>query len=81
MSRARTAVAAEKGEENLTDALRAFLAAFREMGIIRRACKVAGVGRQTRVSLVHRREPQADELALGTSTSLRTMPFGRAHPH
>ena len=45
--RGRTAVPDKKGEENLTDAQQAFLAAFREMGIVRRACKVAGVGRQT----------------------------------
>ncbi len=69
--RARTDGHVKKGEETLTDAQRAFLAAFREMGIIRRACKVAGVERHTRVSLIHRGESQADEPALGTGTSLR----------
>ncbi len=43
----RTAVPVKKGDENLTDPQRSFLAAFRQMAIIRRACKVAEVGRRT----------------------------------
>ena len=43
----RTAVPFKKGDENLTDPQRSFLAAFREMAIIRRACKVAEVDRRT----------------------------------
>ncbi len=43
----RTAVPVIKGDQNLTDPQRSFLAAFREMAIIRRAGKVAEVGRQT----------------------------------
>jgi len=34
--RGRTAVPVNKGEENLSDAQRAFLAAYGEMGVIRR---------------------------------------------
>ena len=45
--RGRTAVPVKKGDENLTDPQRAFLAGFRKMGVIRRACKVAEVGRRT----------------------------------
>ena len=46
--RARTDGHVKKGEETLTDAQRAFLAAFSEMGVVKRACKVAGVGRSNR---------------------------------
>ena len=44
---ARTDGHVKKGEETLTDAQRAFLAAFSEMGVVKRACKVAGVGRSS----------------------------------
>ena len=37
----------KKGDENFTDAQRAFLECYREMGVIRRACKVAKVGRSS----------------------------------
>lgn len=47
MGSGRTAVQAKKGQEPLTDAQRAFLAAYGEMGVILRACKVAEVGRQS----------------------------------
>ena len=45
--RARTDGHVKKGEENLTDAQRSFLAVYGKMGVIKRACKVAGVGRTT----------------------------------
>ncbi len=45
--RARTDGHVKKGEETLTDPQRAFLAVYGEMGVIRRACKVAGVGRSS----------------------------------
>ena len=45
--RARTTEPVKEGGENLTDAQRVFLAVYGEMGVIRRACKVAGVGRTT----------------------------------
>ncbi len=45
--RARTTEPVKEGGENFTDAQRAFLAVYGEMGVIRRACKVAGVGRTT----------------------------------
>lgn len=44
---AHISVQLQKGEENLTEAQRSFLAVYREMGVIRRACEVAGVGRRT----------------------------------
>ncbi len=47
MGSARTPAQVKKGEETLTGPQRAFLAAYREMGVIKRACKVAGVGRRT----------------------------------
>ncbi len=43
----RTDGPVNKGEENFTDAQRAFLECYREMGVIRRACKVAKVGRSS----------------------------------
>lgn len=45
--RARTDGHIKKGEENFTDAQRSFLAVYAEMGVIKRACKVAGVGRSS----------------------------------
>ena len=45
--RARTDGHVKKGEKTLTDAQRAFLECYREMGVIRRACKVAKVGRSS----------------------------------
>ncbi len=71
MSRTCTPVPAKKGEENLTDAQRAFLAAFREMGIIRRACKVAEGGRQTHYDWIDASPEyrEAFEAAKGTRQS------------
>ena len=37
----------KKGEETLTDSQRTFLAVYGEMGVIKRACKVAGVARSS----------------------------------
>ncbi|MCH7717721.1 MAG: hypothetical protein IH876_16480 [Gemmatimonadetes bacterium] len=45
--RTRTDGPTKEGEENFTDAQRAFLECYREMGVIRRACKVAKVGRSS----------------------------------
>jgi len=45
--RSRTDGPTKEGEENFTDAQRAFLECYREMGVIRRACKVAKVGRSS----------------------------------
>ena len=42
-----TGVPAKKEQKTLTAAQRAFLAAYGEMGVIRRACNVAEVGRQS----------------------------------
>jgi len=43
----RTAGQVRKGEETFTDGQRAFLECYREMGVIKRACEVAGVGRSS----------------------------------
>ena len=43
----RTDGQVKKGEETLTDGQRAFLAVYGEMGVIKRACKVAGVARSS----------------------------------
>ena len=45
--RARTDGHVKKDEETLTDAQRAFLAVYGKMGVIKRACKLAGVGRSS----------------------------------
>ena len=47
MGETRTDRQAKRGEETLTDAQRAFLAVYGELGVIKRACKVAGVGRSS----------------------------------
>ena len=43
----RTDGQVNKGEENFTEAQRLFLEVYAEMGVIKRACKVAGVGRSS----------------------------------
>ena len=45
--RARTDGHVKKGEENLTDAQRAFLAVYGKMGVVKRACEVAQVARSS----------------------------------
>lgn len=54
LGRKRTALQIQKGEETLTDPQRAFLEAYREMGIIRRACEVVAVSRQTHYDWLNR---------------------------
>lgn len=54
----RTAGPVKKGEQpSLTDPQRAFLACYGEMGVIRQACKVAKVGRQTHYDWM-KRDPE-----------------------
>ena len=45
--RAQTDGHVPKGEENFTEPQQRFLAVYAEMGVIKRACKVAGVGRSS----------------------------------
>ena len=47
VSCARTDGQDKRADENLTDAQQTFLAVYGKMGVIKRACKVAGVGRSS----------------------------------